>query len=42
MNCKGGYPSTVFLRSFYNIGIHVLSFSSRFHFRWWSITCFSI
>jgi len=29
MNCKGGYPSMVFLRSFYNIGMQVLSFSSR-------------
>ena len=30
MNCKGEYPSTVLLCSFYNTGIHVLSFSSHF------------
>jgi len=30
MNTKGGYPSIVFLRSFYNTEMHVLSFSSHF------------
>ena len=30
MNCKGGYLLTVFLRSFYNTEMHVLSFNSHF------------